>query len=449
MIALSRADVRRFRLVARRCVPNGRPRGPAPPVRIAAAGDTVTLAAHYGEVVVALTVPAAGPGRGKVCVPLTALEQFEAAGPGVATLEPSGPAHAAVKWDGPDGGTARVDQVAWDVGWPDEPGSLAPVPPEFLTALHEAGRTAARDPGRYAVTRVLLKGSAGEVVGTDGKQALAWGGFALPFDTDLLVPAVPVFGAKELLVHQADATIDPAGDWVCVAAGPWRVWLLVDREGRFPDVHGAVPKAPGTRVHLADADADRLLAALPGLPAPAGPASPVTLDLGERVVARASAGPDGPTAEVVLPESTATGPPVRFVMPRDHLGRALALGFRELRVSNPERPLVARDRHRLYLAATLDPSCAVGPPDSPAISSSPHRRTTMPRDSAPPDRNGHPEPPSGDALDPLVEGEGLRASLADAAARAHRLVAALKQFRKERRALSAAFTSLKQLNLGP
>src|SRR5207302_673276 len=127
---------------------------------------------------------------GAVCIPLPALEQFEAAAAGVVTLEPSGPAHAAARWDGPDGGTARIEQVAWDVGWPSEPGSTSSVPPEFLAALHEAGRTAARDPGRYAVTRVLLKGSAVEVLGTDGKQALAWGGFDLPFDHDLLVPAV-------------------------------------------------------------------------------------------------------------------------------------------------------------------------------------------------------------------------------------------------------------------
>jgi hypothetical protein len=73
------------------------------------------------------------------------------------------------------------------------------------------------------------------------------------------------------------------------------------------------------------------------------------------------------------------------------------------------------------------------------------------RDSTPPqDRNGHADPPpAGEFLDPLVEAEGLRAALAEAAARATRLVAALKQFRRERRALSAAWTSLKQLNLGP
>lgn len=72
------------------------------------------------------------------------------------------------------------------------------------------------------------------------------------------------------------------------------------------------------------------------------------------------------------------------------------------------------------------------------------------RTEPPTDRNGHADlPPAGDPIDPLAEAEGLRAALAEAVTRATRLVAALRQFRKERRALSAAWTSLKQLNLGP
>ena len=70
------------------------------------------------------------------------------------------------------------------------------------------------------------------------------------------------------------------------------------------------------------------------------------------------------------------------------------------------------------------------------------------RDAPAPDRNGH-SAPAGEPFDPVAEAEALRLALADAAARAHRLVAALKQFRKERRALHTAWSSLRQLNLGP
>ena len=72
------------------------------------------------------------------------------------------------------------------------------------------------------------------------------------------------------------------------------------------------------------------------------------------------------------------------------------------------------------------------------------------RETAPPERNGHPDPPpGGDQPDPVAEAEALRAVLAEAAGRAGRLAAALKQFRKERRALASAWSSLRQLNLGP
>jgi hypothetical protein len=71
------------------------------------------------------------------------------------------------------------------------------------------------------------------------------------------------------------------------------------------------------------------------------------------------------------------------------------------------------------------------------------------RDTAAPDRNGHADPPASDSLDPLTEAEALRSALAEAASRAARLVAILKRFQKERRAIASAWSSLQQLNLGP
>ena len=71
------------------------------------------------------------------------------------------------------------------------------------------------------------------------------------------------------------------------------------------------------------------------------------------------------------------------------------------------------------------------------------------RDPSPPDRNGHIEPPpAGDLTDPLTEAEALRGALVEASNRAARLVASLRQYRKERRTLQTAWSSLRQLNLG-
>ncbi len=57
--------------------------------------------------------------------------------------------------------------------------------------------------------------------------------------------------------------------------------------------------------------------------------------------------------------------------------------------------------------------------------------------------------PQHEVPDPLTAAEELRAALAEATARAARLVNALKAGRKEKKALSAVWAGLKQLNLGP
>ena len=70
------------------------------------------------------------------------------------------------------------------------------------------------------------------------------------------------------------------------------------------------------------------------------------------------------------------------------------------------------------------------------------------RESPSPERNGHTEPAAGDLIDPVVEADALRNALAEAGQRAARLLASLKQYRKERKSLQAAWSSLRGLNLG-
>ena len=464
MIALPRADVRRFRAVARRCTSTGRPRGPAPPVRLTAQGDSVTLAAHVGEVVVALNCSATKPSRGSLTLSMADLEQFEGTGAGVVTLELVRRSAVTAHWD--EGGTPRTAEIApqtSELAWPEEPERLVPLPSEFLAALHEAGRSTSRDPGKYAVQRIQLQGKAGRLIGTDGKQALVQDGFEFPFTEDVLVPAVPVFGAKELAA-ESDVKVGLVGEWLCVATGPWRVWLAVDREGRFPDVVGAVPRSCSIRVEFDDRDAEMLVRALSTLPGNRDECQPVTLDLGPTVVIRASDDTSSNVAEVPLLNTVFTGSPVRMVLNRAHLGRALALGFRQFRSRSAEQPVVAVAEERTYLMAVMSPLSAVLPreersvpanvptPTNAQTSTSPtnSRSVSMPaRDPSPPDRNGHADPPPvGDLTDPLTEAEALRSALVEASNRAARLVASLRQYRKERRTLQTAWSSLRQLNLG-
>ena len=59
-----------------------------------------------------------------------------------------------------------------------------------------------------------------------------------------------------------------------------------------------------------------------------------------------------------------------------------------------------------------------------------------------------PPPPANGTFDPLTEAEALRALFAEGAARATRLVAALRHRKREQKALTQAWSSLKSLNLG-
>jgi hypothetical protein len=70
------------------------------------------------------------------------------------------------------------------------------------------------------------------------------------------------------------------------------------------------------------------------------------------------------------------------------------------------------------------------------------------RDAASAEQNGRTEPEVGELIDPLAEAEALRNALVDATQRAARLLAGLKQYRKERKSLQAAWSSLRGLNLG-
>lgn len=335
---------------------------------------------------------------------------------------------------------------------PGSPDELRPVTAEFLTALHECGRTAARESGRFALTRVQVQGSAGAVAGTDAQTALLWGGFDLPFPDDVLVPAVPVFGSDEL-TGEADVRVGRTARHLIVGAGPWRVMLPIDPAGRYPDVAGIIPRSVPSAADLDERDMAELSTRLPTRPrADDGPA--VTLDLDGGIVVRARDQSAGTVTEARLTHSRTTGPPARAAVDRRVLARAVALGCLTLRVA-PGKPVAFVGGHKTLVTVALDPALIVPPanPDpesAPPLTTTPVWRTAVKR----PESNGHapadrPDPPLTDPGDPLAEAEGLRAALAEAAARAARLVAALRHARKEKKALATVFAGLRQLDLGP
>jgi hypothetical protein len=343
--------------------------------------------------------------------------------------------------------------------WPASTGTPRDVPPEFLAALAEAAKTTAKDAARFALTRVQLRGRDGQVVGTDGRQLLAWGGFHLPFPDELLVPRVPAFGLKEVQATSA-VRVGRAGDHVLVEAGPWAFALEVDRAGRFPDVTTVLgpARAPKCRWSFAAATAalDEALERLPGADAEH---APVTLDLAGTPTLRAApeGGPEGgPPVEVALPGPAPVGPPVRVALDRRYLARALRLGLTAVGVSGPEQPVVFRDRQRTYLVMPLDPGSAVGP-----MADARKEPVSMPSSLPEPTPESDPEeppmappanlqpasafPPAAEPQDALAAAEAARALVHEAACRLGQLVALLKRQRRQQNALASAMTSLRQL----
>jgi hypothetical protein len=172
------------------------------------------------------------------------------------------------------------------------------------------------------------------------------------------------------------------------------------------------------------------------------------------------------------------------------LRQALQLGFTEVNVCGPDKPLVCRDRRRVYVMMPLDQESSLPPsPGMTRIASANHaevRPTPPPERSRVPQRlrvvhpdahpdthptperstetmpnphsngpepsgktdlaNGRPEP--GPSIADLIgEAEALRTSLQDALVRLSRLLAGLKHHHRQSRAMRAAVQSLRLLKL--
>jgi hypothetical protein len=446
MTLFTRAVARDFRALFGRCVA-GRPRGPATPVVIQMRGDVRTLAATTTDgVTLSHTSPAPEEGDHLLVLPASILAEVEGGTDEEVTLDRPSKLRGVARWhDGVKPRTLPVELIlpGKQHELPALP-ALAPVPASLLSALHECGRTAARESGRYALSKVQLQGKDNRVVGTDGKVALLWKGFAFPFADDVFVPALPMFGAKPL-ARVTDVRIGRTPTHLVVAAGPWAAWLPTDTKAKYPDVAAVVPRRAPTTVEIDESDAAALLPVLPGLPGADHELRPITLDAdgGVRVRAWASGG-DG-AREVALARSATTGPPVEVVLDRRVLARALALGCRTLRLT-PNKPVVAEGGDLTLVAAQLDPALAAPPrPATDSPQTTPERTGAM-KTHETNGASGRHDPPA-EPTDPLAAAEDLRGALSEALARAARLVAALKGSRKEKKALATVFAGLKQLNL--
>jgi len=460
MIPFTRVEARDFHTLFTRCMA-GRPRGPAPPVLIHFRAGTRTLCCTTNEGVILMhSSPVEDEHDELLVLPGSLLVEVEGSTDEGVKLDRQSKLRGALHChtgEKPRKLPVELILPGKQHEIPAPPEFLA-VSPELLAALHECGRSAAKESGRYALSKIQLQGRAGRLVGTDGKLALLATGFKFPFTDDILVPALPVFGSKPLL-RAKEVRVGRTSTHLVIAAGPWSVWLPFDSKARYPDVIPLIPRQPPTVAQLDHNDVVELLKVLSGLPGKDDEDSPVTIDLGGTVKIRGRDEKTQATQEVWLAHSTVCGPAQHFAFNRRILARALSLGCRILKVT-PEKPLVAESEHFCVIALALDSGLIVPPlvearrsspivalPTTPTTLAHPTPPLQRSIDMPPPDTNGH-TPPRGDPPDPLFAAEELRDALADATTKAARLVAALRQSKKEKKVLSAVLTNLKQLNLG-
>jgi hypothetical protein len=478
VITLPRALARQFKAVLRKAQPPGAGRGSRPLVLMQAGPDGLRLRAQHAEVALEYHQPGPRPEE-RLCLPGEALDDVEGR-TGAVALEPTGPEAVQARWD--DRGvpqvrsyaSAEADKLA---AFPAPPAAFADPGPGLLHALEDAVGVAARESPRYAITRLQLRGAAGKVVATDGHQLLVQEGFAFPWTPDVLVPALSVFGCRDL-PPDAPVTVGRTDKHVGVRVGPWTFLLAIDADGRFPAAEQAIPgrTAGATTAQLATEDAAFLAQALPRLPGGKDEDAPVTLDLNGHVAVRARAGGAGPVTELVLARSAVAGPPVRFATNRGYLARALRLGFAELLVVKPDVPVLCRDGRRTYLWMPLGKEGALPPGDDVVritaggeASPPPMTERSEPAMTKPPP-NGHANnpPPSGHDRNPppapaatpaaeerptngtgvgglIEEARALQEALRDAHGRAGRLLAALRRQRKQSRLMASTLASLRQL----
>jgi hypothetical protein len=324
MIEITRSLARSFRAVCRRASKVG---SRALPVVFTAGRDKLTVHTHQGEVAVAYHQPGEYAPE-VIALPLDVLAEVEGKDDSPMVLERTGAEQCLVRWQ--DKGIPHVQeyQTREAIPLPDLPAQFSSPGENFLVALDEAMQTTNPDVSRLGLSRVQLRES-GCIVGTDGKQLLLQHGFQFPWGKDRLVARTNVFSHGDLRRQEAIGIGSTEG-YVVVRVGPWDIFLVIDKEARYPKAEDVIPRvtaSTGTQWQLTPQDAAFLLNSLPGLPGSEEDYAPVTIDLAPTVVVRARAVGQERGTVLQLTGATMTGSPLRFCMDRHYLLRALRLGL--------------------------------------------------------------------------------------------------------------------------
>ena len=468
MYVFTRAQIRLFRAILRRSKISKQSAGIAPRLVVAASGDRYALRAISESVAVELSVPATCL-SGTIVLPLDVLQVCEGHSEDPVTIRQTANDRVSVEWI-----DQRIPQVReYDPLLGDDQSSFPAKPEELSTnqssiwsALRDAVGSAEKARTRYALDCLQLRGQTGQIVATDGQQALAQSGFTFPWTNDVLIPALDVLGCREL-PQDVPVSIGRDIDWVTLVIGGWTVAVKVEKDAHFPKIDTVIPSTASTRsrLNLTNEDAQFLIAALPKLPSEDECHWPVTVELNGHVAIRGKAAGDSPPTELILSHSRLHGEPVRWQTNRKLLTRAVRLGFRDVCLTDPEAPAMCDDGQRQFVWAVLNPKCAIPSQgdavriESPATPNpiadrrtlrSRSRDNSVPRtlpvtDSKLMSAAEHVNADTTPITSLIDDAEALKTSLRELLGKTNALVVGLKRQRRQSRLMRSTLNSLKQL----
>jgi hypothetical protein len=306
-----------------------------------------------------------------VCLPFSALADIEGAEGSPVTLRRIDPNEAEANWQHRGVPQTRRYALPQETqAFPVLPQKFASNPPGLLAALDDAMQAAAKVPSKFALDHVQLKGSGGEIVGTDSRQVLCQSGFSFPWSENVLIPRFGRIASKEFL-GLASVGVGKTATHVVLQVRPWTFCFRINKDGRFAPVDDIMPqKAPATRLRLDAQDVATLIRALPEMPGSEDGEACITVDLNGHAAIRARASGEKAATELLLNRSVIEGKPVRFCIDRNWLRRAGQLDFDTLGVFSPDRPVLCESENRKYLAMVLSSKCAIASsPDDVRVNS--------------------------------------------------------------------------------
>ena len=481
MLIITRRQAHQLHAVLRRAFGT---RGPGPALGFIADAEGLRVRARFADVAVEYRVPGEHPAE-TLWPPFQFLADCEARKDEPVTLTAADKGHVTAHWS--DRGVPQT--IQYDSAQPRDadkfpllPATFAANPPSFLRAYTEASETVDPNSARYALGCLRLRGEDGSLAATDGRQLLLQSGFHFPWTGDVLAPNTKVFLAPDLPDDQP-VSVGKTDDWLTIGIGPWYVHLKIDQHGRYPKIEQIVRSADQAVgvCRFSAADTRFLAETLPRLPVDSDNDNRVTLDLNGQVIIRAKTAKETTPTEVVINGASWSGDPVRLNVNCKQLARAVKLGLSNLYIFGDEAPVSWNDATRTYISSPLSRDCCVetaegairiespkGQPATPISQPAKPRRTPSVSESTSntngkattngraetngqASSNGQPRKTSSrksaqqDLADLIGQAEKFRTAMHDLMHQAGGLVKALKQHRRQSRAVQQTIAQLRTL----